>query len=74
MVALLQGLAHQQALRWGGAAPPAAALNSRSGVLSFFSSGSGGGAFVSENGLAEAAMFHQKARQVCLHLTKSVCI
>ena len=60
---ILQGAAQQQALRWGtAAAPSAAALNSRAGTLSFFSSGSGGGAFVSENGLAEAAMFHQLAR------------
>ncbi|GAB4815309.1 hypothetical protein N2152v2_002355 [Parachlorella kessleri] len=61
--ATTQGAAHQEALRWGPtSAGPGAPLDSRKGVLGFFSSGSNGGALESEIGLAEAARFHQLAR------------
>ena len=59
----MQGAAHQEALRWGPtSAGPGAPLDSRKGVLGFFSSGSNGGALESEIGQAEAARFHQIAR------------
>ncbi|PSC70271.1 flagellar associated [Micractinium conductrix] len=56
------GAASQEALRWS--LPPEGATHGiKSSLMGFFSAGSGtDGGFVSENGLAEAARYHETSR------------